>query len=151
MHVASPVCARASQAAFSVCAMFGVRCKHTSSCCHVSSACYCSALHVIHTSDHIHTRRHTRSGTIQPFNDNALGLLSARPQLIPSYNATYLALVKHASHVYGPATHFFLACGPMTTTYCSQVAWVLAQAQAAGALALACSDCHTCVTALYTT
>jgi hypothetical protein len=51
--------------------------------------------------------------------------LNSRPQLIQAYNATYLNLVLAASNAYGPNTHFFLACGPMSTAYCSQVQWLV--------------------------
>jgi hypothetical protein len=47
--------------------------------------------------------------------------LGGRPQLVPAYNATYLALVEDAAAAYGAGTTFFLACGPMSTSYCDEV------------------------------
>ena len=60
--------------------------------------------------------------------------LNHRAQLIPSYNATYLALVEAAARAYGGGATFFLACGPMSTAYCDEVAWVAAQAREATAM-----------------
>eukprot|EP00966_Prymnesium_polylepis_P243765 5637452-Prymnesium_polylepis.1 len=47
-------------------------------------------------------------------NDN----LYNRPELLPTYNSTYLQLVLNAGKSYGKQTAFFLACGPMDDTYC---------------------------------
>uniref|UniRef100_A0A7S4UA24 SGNH hydrolase-type esterase domain-containing protein n=1 Tax=Alexandrium monilatum TaxID=311494 RepID=A0A7S4UA24_9DINO len=52
------------------------------------------------------------------------------PHVIPAYNMTYLALLTVAARAYGPSTHFFLACGPMTSKYCPQVDWVMEKARA---------------------
>ena len=58
--------------------------------------------------------------------------LNVRPANVEAYNRTYLALVTAAAAAYGPATHFFLACGPMSTSYCGEVRWVLGSLAAAG-------------------
>lgn len=56
-------------------------------------------------------------------NDN----LGSRPNLISLYNQTYLNLIKDAAKIYGPNVHFFLACGPMSDSYCDEVNWVIQQ------------------------
>jgi hypothetical protein len=44
----------------------------------------------------------------------------------------YLALVAAASKAYGKNTRFFLACGPMSSDYCTEVNWVIKQTAALG-------------------
>ena len=66
--------------------------------------------------------------------------LNARKANIEAYNATYLVLVTAAAAAYGPETHFFLACGPMSTAYCDEVHWVIAAAAAAGVKSLSFLD-----------
>ncbi|CAE7037646.1 celE [Symbiodinium natans] len=51
------------------------------------------------------------------------------PVVVPAFNATYLQLLLLAARSYGPKTHFFLACGPMTDAYCDNVFWVIDQAR----------------------
>lgn len=58
--------------------------------------------------------------------------LHIRPQLVDSYQRTYLDIVLSAHSAYGPGTHFFLACGPMDEHYCDSVSWVLDEASARG-------------------
>ena len=55
-----------------------------------------------------------------------------RRHLVPRYNATFLTLVEEAAKQYGARTHFFLACGPMSTAYCDAALWVIGQAAARG-------------------
>ena len=49
-----------------------------------------------------------------------------------AFMARYKALVVAASQAYGADTHFFLACGPMSTDYCMEVNTVIDQATALG-------------------
>ena len=49
-----------------------------------------------------------------------------------AYMERYEALVAAAAKVYGYSTHFFLACGPMSSDYCSEVTWVIGRAKASG-------------------
>eukprot|EP00041_Stephanoeca_diplocostata_P024934 m.642117 g.642117 ORF g.642117 m.642117 type:complete len:399 (-) comp22635_c0_seq5:105-1301(-) len=58
--------------------------------------------------------------------------LDRRPTIVSAYNATYLALVQAAAKSYGPNTHFFIACGPMSTAYCEEIQWVIQEASRAG-------------------
>jgi hypothetical protein len=51
--------------------------------------------------------------------------LNSRPNNIVSFNQTYLGLAMRAAKSYGAGTHFFLACGPMSTAYCDEVQWVV--------------------------
>lgn len=44
----------------------------------------------------------------------------------------YEALVVAAAKAYGNSTHFFLACGPMASDYCSEVSWVIGRANTLG-------------------
>ena len=53
-------------------------------------------------------------------------------QLAIAYQERYLALVVAAAKAYGSSTRFFLACGPMASDYCSEVAWVIKQTNAVG-------------------
>ena len=73
--------------------------------------------------------------------------LGNRPQLVSTYNATYLSLVLSAAAVY-PGTTFFLACGPMDEAYCEPVRWVISRAKAAGVNAVFLDqrnfDCECC-------
>ena len=52
--------------------------------------------------------------------------------IIESFNSTYEALVVAAAKVYGSDTHFFLACGPMSDSYCAEIDWVIARVTAQG-------------------
>ena len=79
--------------------------------------------------------------------------LHARPELVSSFNATYLELVLAANEAYsmgedsiGPT--FFLACGPMSSEYCPNVEWIIDQVGLRGVHAVllnqtgfACSCC----------
>jgi hypothetical protein len=59
--------------------------------------------------------------------------LDRRPENVAAYNTTYLSLVMAADASYGHgAAHFFLACGPMATSYCGAVDWVIGEASARG-------------------
>ena len=58
--------------------------------------------------------------------------LQSRPNNIEKYNATYLSLLQQASAEYGSGTIFFLACGPMSESYCDPVDWILDQASVLG-------------------
>lgn len=49
-----------------------------------------------------------------------------------AYMVRFKALVVAAAQAYGAETHFFLACGPMSTDYCDEVHWVIAQASELG-------------------
>ena len=51
--------------------------------------------------------------------------LNNRNANIPKFNETYMALIQDASAMYGEDTHFFLACGPMSTAYCDNVQWIV--------------------------
>ena len=51
--------------------------------------------------------------------------LNNRNANIPKFNETYMALIQDASAMYGEDTHFFLACGPMSTAYCDNVQWII--------------------------
>lgn len=44
----------------------------------------------------------------------------------------YIELVMNASHNYGPDLHVFLACGPMSETYCEPVQEVIGNVTAKG-------------------
>jgi len=48
------------------------------------------------------------------------------------YMLRYEALVVAAAKAYGSSTRFFLACGPMSSDYCSEVNWVIGRANVAG-------------------
>ena len=62
--------------------------------------------------------------------------LWARPELVETYNATYVDLVSAADQAYGPGTvHFFLACGPMDDTYCANVDWIIEEVTSKGIVA----------------
>ena len=52
-------------------------------------------------------------------------LLNRRPENVYKYNETYLNLILETSRLHGINTHFFLACGPMSTAYCNEVDWIL--------------------------
>lgn len=49
-----------------------------------------------------------------------------------AYRLRYQALVVATAKAYGSGTRFFLACGPMSSDYCDEVDWVIAQVQAVG-------------------
>ena len=49
-----------------------------------------------------------------------------------AYMKRYEALIVATAKAYGNDTRFFLACGPMSTDYCSEVKWVLGRANALG-------------------
>lgn len=59
-------------------------------------------------------------------NDN----LGGRPELVDTYEETYLNLVVDAHKAYGPGTRFFLACGPMDEHYCDSVHQISSRLQA---------------------
>ena len=62
--------------------------------------------------------------------------LWGRPELIETYNATYVDLVSAADEAYGAGTvQFFLACGPMDDTYCTNVDWIIDQVTSKGIMA----------------
>mmetsp|Transcript_56675 Transcript_56675/g.168271 ORF Transcript_56675/g.168271 Transcript_56675/m.168271 type:complete len:326 (-) Transcript_56675:20-997(-) len=49
-----------------------------------------------------------------------------------AYKKRYEALVVAAAKAYGDGTRFFLACGPMSSDYCTEVEWVIGRASALG-------------------
>jgi len=49
-----------------------------------------------------------------------------------AFRERYLALVLATAQAYGDGVHFFLACGPMSTDYCTEVDWVIGRANASG-------------------
>jgi len=49
-----------------------------------------------------------------------------------AYQERYLALLVETAKSYGSSTSFFLACGPMSSDYCTEVEWVIDHATALG-------------------
>ena len=49
-----------------------------------------------------------------------------------TYVKTYAEVVMNASKHYGPGLDVFLACGPMSTTYCAPVARIISMVKAEG-------------------
>ena len=66
------------------------------------------------------------SGSVKP-----LPPFAPNPLAI-AYRERYKALVVAAAKAYGGSTRFFLACGPMSSDYCSEVEWVINQTNAVG-------------------
>ena len=66
------------------------------------------------------------SGSVKP-----LPPFAPNPLAI-AYRERYKALVVAAAKAYGGSTRFFLACGPMSSDYCSEVEWVIDQTNAVG-------------------
>jgi len=60
-------------------------------------------------------------------NDNP----AAHPEIVDAFNSTYLALLTDAAAAY-PSAHFFLAFGPMSTSYEAEISWVRDAAAARG-------------------
>ena len=59
-----------------------------------------------------------------------LGTNDGAAAALPEYTATYLELLRNASHEYGAHLAVFLACGPMSDAYCDPVRAVVAAARA---------------------
>lgn len=59
-----------------------------------------------------------------------------RPQNVEDFNRTYLDLVISTAKAYNRSsreqTHFFLACGPMSSAYCPNVDWVIKESISRG-------------------
>jgi hypothetical protein len=52
------------------------------------------------------------------------------PNISANYTRNYLEFIHQAVQHYGTETHFFLACGPMTNSYCPEVHEVINKTQA---------------------